>query len=474
MPPDMTRQKDEAVISTKNNCGKAAVLAHRALRRGYLTLCGTVIASVAMQVAWPYAPFAVFGCIVGACFFRMLVIQEKQAAKYEADLEKALARARAAEESRNRFFSIVSHDIRTPLNAILGYSEILRHGITSKAEMDEALDSIRASGTTLLQLVNDVLDLAKMDAGKMTLNPEKVSLSMLTDDVFASFRLAAAEKGISLVDRTAGVPAVLVDAHRFRQILFNLVGNAVKFTKTGSVTVSASYADGGLELAVSDTGCGIPQDMLAHVLDPFVQVQDRSHSADRASGTGLGLSICKSMVRLMGGTLDVESELGKGSTFRIAIHGVKEAEAGLDEETDQAGVAESSSRCIPKSVLVVDDSSVNRKVLEAHLRRAGVASVDFASDGAEALAKLGAALAAGSPHDFVFSDFWMPVMNGLEFVKKLRGDIRFAGLPVFAVTGDTESLDDAGASLFSGVLFKPLTYERLMNAFSCNLSRNYV
>ena len=158
----MTRQKDEAVISTKDNCGKAAVLAHRALRRGYLTLCGTVIASVAMQVAWPYAPFAVFGCIVGACFFRMLVIQEKQAAKYEADLEKALARARAAEESRNRFFSIVSHDIRTPLNAILGYSEILRHGITSKAEMDEALDSIRASGTTLLQLVNDVLDLAKM------------------------------------------------------------------------------------------------------------------------------------------------------------------------------------------------------------------------------------------------------------------------------------------------------------------------
>ena len=146
----------------------------------------------------------------------------------------------------------------------------------------------------------------------------------------------------------------------------------------------------------------------------------------------------------------------------------------MDGETDQAGVAESSSRCIPKSVLVVDDSSVNRKVLEAHLRRAGVASVDFASDGAEALAKLGAALAAGSPHDFVFSDFWMPVMNGLEFVKKLRGDIRFAGLPVFAVTGDTESLDDAGAGLFSGVLFKPLTYERLMNAFSCNLSRNYV
>ena len=245
----MTRQKDEAAILTKDHCGKAMVLAHRALRRGYLMLSVTVAASVVMQAIWPHAPFAVFGCVVGICFFRILVIQEKQALKHEADLENALARARAAEESRSRFFSIVSHDIRTPLNAILGCSEILRHGVMNKVERDDALDSIRASGTTLLQLVNDVLDLAKMDAGKLTLSPEAVSLSRLTSDVFASFRLAAAEKGIELVDKTADVPAVLLDAHRFRQVLFNFVGNAVKFTKTGSVTVSASYAGGRLEVA---------------------------------------------------------------------------------------------------------------------------------------------------------------------------------------------------------------------------------
>ena len=470
----MTRQKDESAVSTKDPCSRIEVLAHRALRRRYLMLCVTVVASMVLQILWPHAPFAVFGSLVGMCFFRMLVIQEKQAEKYEAVLEKALVRARAAEESRTRFFSIVSHDIRTPLNAILGYAELLRHGLTTKAERDDALDSIRASGTTLLQLVNDVLDLAKMDAGKMTLNPEAVSLSRLTNDVFASFRLVAAEKGIALVDRAADVPTVLLDAHRFRQILFNLVGNAVKFTKTGSVAVSASYAGGRLEVAVADTGCGIPSDMLTHVLDPFVQVQDRSHSADRAAGSGLGLSICVNLVKVMGGTLDVESELGKGSTFRIAIPGVMEAEEDEAGEADPDAGAEDGSRCIPASVLVVDDSPVNRKVLAAHLRRAGVASIDFASDGAVALAKLDASMSAGNPHDFVFSDLWMPVMNGLEFVEKLRGDIRFADLPVFAVTGDTESVDDARAGLFSGMLFKPLTYDRLIDAFSCNLSRGDV
>lgn len=164
------------------------------------------------------------------------------------------------------FFGIVNHDIRTPLNAILGYAELLRGGVGSQAEMYEALDSIRASGTTLLQLVNDVLDLEKMDVGKMTLCPEPMRLSRLVDDVFASFRLAASEKGIELVDRVADVPVVLLDEHRFRQILFNLIGNAVKFTSRGFVTVSASYTGTKLEVSVSDTGCGIPPDMLGRAI----------------------------------------------------------------------------------------------------------------------------------------------------------------------------------------------------------------
>ena len=256
--------------------------------------------------------------------------------------------------------------------------------------------------------------------------------------------------------------AVLLDAHRFRQILFNLIGNAVKFTVRGTVTVAASYADTTLEVSVSDTGCGIPADMLTHVLDPFVQVQDPSHySAERTRGTGLGLSSCRSLVNFMGGRIIVESELEKGSTFRICIPRVV-----LGPETPAADPKQAvAAKNLPKHVLVVDDSSVNRLVLAALLKRAGIASIDHAVDGVDALAKLDSAMKAGNPHDFVFSDFWMPNMNGLEFIEKLRGDARFIHLPVFAVTADTEARHDARANLFTGILIKPMTSDKLIEVF---------
>ena len=363
----------------------------------------------------------------------------------------------------------MSHDIRTPLNAILGYSELLQKDATSQAERDVALKSISASGTTLLQLVNDVLDLAKMDAGKMTLQLEPVLLNQLTDEVFSSFWRAADEKGIKLVNHTEGVPTVMIDGHRFRQILFNLIGNAVKFTKRGSVTVSASYAGGTLDVSVSDTGCGIAPDMLTHILDPFVQVQDPTHAADRAGGTGLGLSICKRLVDAMGGELYVESELGKGSTFRARIPGVRKVESG---GVESGGVKDLPSPThplthsfTPKHVLVVDDSPVNQKVLSAFLKKAGVASIDVAGDGVEALAKLDSSAKAGNSYDLVFSDFWMPNMNGLEFIEKFRADSRFGHLPAIAVTADTEFHKDSRFRLFNDVLLKPLTYGKLMEVF---------
>ena len=440
--------------------------------------CLTMAVAIVLQIIWPLWPYYALGCLVGNCFFhvfvvederaklRQAVIEREQMANHAAELEKALARARAAEKSRSTFFSIVSHDIRTPLNAILGYAELLQFGVMSQAERDEALKSIRSSGTTLLELVNDVLDLAKMDAGKMTLKPESVRLTQLTDDVFASFRMAADRKGIDLVNRTADVPMVLLDEHRFRQILFNLVGNAVKFTAHGSVTVAASYVGTNLEISIADTGCGIPADMLAHIFDPFVQVQDPSHAADRAGGTGLGLSICRSLVEMMGGEIVVESELGKGSTFRARIPGV----AG--SEGRPKSIAESKRsvtlKKLPKHVLVVDDSPVNRSVLTAFLKRTGIGSIDYACDGGEALAALDSSIKARHPHDFVFSDFWMPNMNGLEFIEKLRADPRFSRLPVFALTADTEVHSDVRTKLFTGILFKPLTCDKLVEVFAAN------
>ena len=456
-----------------------ALGSYGSVRRRYIVaflFCLTMAVAIVFQIIWPLWPYYALGCLIGNCFFhvfviederdelRRVVIEREQAAKHAAELKKALERARAAEKARSMFFSIVSHDIRTPLNAILGYSELLQSGGQNPAERDEALESIRASGTTLLQLVNDVLDLAKMDSGKMVLLSEPVQLTRLTDEVFASFRLAASGKGIELVNRTAGVPTVLLDEHRFRQILFNLVGNAVKFTARGSVTVAASYVGTNLEVSVSDTGCGIAPDMLARILDPFVQVLDPSHSADRVGGTGLGLSICRSLVEVMGGELAVESEPGKGSTFRTRIPGVVASDGNPKRVAEPKLV--SALKKLPKHVLVVDDSPVNRKVLTAFLKRAGAITVDLAGDGEEALSQLESAMKADRPYDFIFSDFWMPNMNGLEFIEKLRADSRFSSLPVFALTADTESHADARADLFTGILLKPLTFDKLVEALA--------
>jgi signal transduction histidine kinase len=435
-------------------------------RRNMMILLFSVTIAVAnlLQVIWPLTPFTSLGCLVCNCFFHTFVIQDVEAARHMIELERALERARKAEKARSMFFSIVSHDIRTPLNAILGYSELLQNGIKSPAEMDEALQSIRESGTTLLQLVNDVLDLAKLDSGKMTLHPEPLLLSRLTDNVFASFRLAAAEKGIELVNRTADVPEVLLDEHRFRQILFNLIGNAVKFTKSGTITVAASYADTNLEFSVSDTGCGIPSDMLKSILDPFVQVHDPSHAPDRATGSGLGLSICRSLIEAMGGELAVESEVGTGSTFRARIPGV--AVSGETTKTAAAPKMFAAPKNHPEHVLVIDDSQVNRSILSAFLKKAGVVSIGQACDGEEALAELDLAEKEGRPYDFVLSDLWMPNMNGMEFVEKLRADSRFGGLPVYALTADTEFKRDDRTKLFNGTLLKPLTYDKLVDLFA--------
>ena len=427
-------------------------------------LCATLAVALVLQVVWPLTPFTALGCLIGNCFFHVFVVREEQSARHMAKLEAALNRARKAEKAKSMVFSIVSHDIRTPLNAILGYAELIENGIESEKEKEEALKSIRASGTTLLQLVNDVLDFAKMDSGKMTLVLEPTRFDALTDDVFASFRLAAAEKGVELVNQAAGVPAVVVDSHRFRQILFNLVGNALKATERGKVKVAAAYSGNCLDVVISDTGRGIPPEALAHVFEPFFQVHDPSRSAYSEVGTGLGLPICRNIVQLMGGDISVASEVGKGTTFRIRIPNVLQ---GKESAVKSAAPAQGAARKnMPGRVLVVDDSPVNRSVLKAFLSKAGIASIDCACDGEEAFAKLDSAAKAGEPLDFVFTDFWMPNANGLDLVEKIRSDPRFGRLPVFAVTADSECRHDDRSKLFTGILLKPMTYEKLLESLA--------
>lgn len=426
--------------------------------------CISTAAAIILQILWPLTPATALGCLIGNCFFHVFVIQDEQSTHQMTELEAALAHAHAADKARCMFFSIVSHDIRTPLNAILGYADLLQSGLKTEEERSEALIAIRESGTTLLQLVNDVLDLAKIDSGKMVLNLEPVRLTRLTESVFSSFRMAAEQKKLQLINQTDSVPKILLDEHRFRRVLVNLVGNAVKFTDEGSITVSAIYAGTDLEVSVSDTGCGIPQDMLEHILDPFVQVQDPSHSADRAGGTGLGLSICRGLVEAMGGKLTVKSRRGRGSTFTAYIPDVE----FLEEKTAPSIALKQNAGPVklPQHVLIVDDSPVNRAVLRSFLKKAEIALIDQACDGQEALQLLDATAKEGDLYDCVISDLWMPNMNGMEFIEKLRADARFRELPVIALTADTEYRRDARAYHFTSILLKPVTYDKLLDVFA--------
>ena len=426
--------------------------------------CIIVAASVILQVLWPLTPFTSLACLVGNCFLHVFVVQDEQAARHMAELEKALARVHAAEEARSRFFSIVSHDIRTPLNAILGYSEFLLGGTRSPEETSEALKAIRASGETLLLFIDDVLDLVTMKTGRLALRTEPVKISQLAGGALSAFSVTAAAKGLKLVDRTGDLPVLMLDGKRLQQVLFNLIANAIRFTDEGSVTIAASYNGGQLEVSVADTGSGIPPDEQKRILDPFARVQDASHSTYKDVGTGLGLSICRRLLEAMGGSLTVESELGKGSVFKASIPGVASAGNPAPAEPSAAGPQqECAAANLPERVLVVDDSPVNRKVLTALLKKAGVDSSGQASDGVEALAALDAAVKEGRPYDLVFSDYWMPRMNGVEFVEAIHADARFNDLRVYLVTADTEFCNNAKCSLFTGVILKPIEYSAIVN-----------
>ena len=382
-----------------------------------------------------------------------------------------------AQKARSLFFSMVSHDIRTPLNAIVGYSQMLRDGAEDPKERAEGLENILFSAQTLLALVNDVLDLSKLDAEKMRFSPAPCDFPALLRHVAGTFRLETERKGVEMRVSCGGMPRLVIDEERVRQVLVNLVSNAVKFTDAGFVEVAAEFADGTLRFRVADTGCGIAPEDRPRVLEPFVQV---GPDKLRAGGTGLGLPICKSLLEKMGGSLSLESELGKGSTFSAELPGVavapeeKTTEHTESTEKENAGAAPSvpsvssvvENKTAVRSVLVVDDVPVNLMVEQALLRRAGVAEIVTAASGADALA----ALEKHGAFDLVLSDLWMPEMDGYELCAKLRADRRWKALPVYAVTADVEARKSVADRGFDGILLKPVTVEAL-GSFLASLAK---
>ena len=386
--------------------------------------------------------------------FHITLKDNRANAVFSERIQQALA--------KSLFFSSVSHDIRTPLNAIIGFSEMLKHGMNTKSEHDLAVNSILMSSRMLLQLVNDILDLSKLESGRMEINAEPTDVSELALEIATSFCATHQTPGLDIRFSAADVPRLMVDPHRLRQIAFNLMGNAVKFTKRGFIELSVSYESGTLRMAVRDTGCGIGEADLKKLARPFVQVG--AVSAQRA-GTGLGLHICRMLARAMGGDLEISSELGKGSTFSIVVPGVEVAESNeVRSGGVESGGVNSSTPPLPHSpthlrILVSDDTKMNQMVLKAMFRKLGVTDVTCADNGREALEIL---TAPDAPKfDFVLTDMWMPEMNGVKLVEAIRSNPAVAKTKVYLFTAEVEMKDSYAADGFDGILLKPANLDAL-------------
>ena len=413
----------------------------------------TMAAAILFQLGDPFLPLYSLGCLFGCCFLHVFVIEDERdemhrkellARDYEAQLETE----RAANQAKSIFFSTVSHDIRTPLNAIVGFSELLGDGNPSEDERTRYITTIHSSAKVLARLVDDILDLSKMENGKLEIIEEPTDVPALAREVIDACEVVRARKSLVLKAEIGEMPWVSIDPQRVRQVLFNLLSNAYKYTDSGTITVRVHWQDGTLTLSVADTGKGLSQENITRVLQPFVQLADRDHR----EGTGLGLPICQKLATLMGGELTVSSEVGVGSIFTMTLRNVRTAEPPAKHQEQASQLSKAPSR-----ILVADDSAVNRAVLKAMLAKCGVTEVTMAENGREALD----ALQRDANYDLVLSDLWMPVMGGRELVSAIRADARFTRLPVYLVTADVEARHEAEANGFTGILLKPITLARL-------------
>lgn len=380
----------------------------------------------------------------------------------EEELRQLLSRAEAADRAKSEFLANMSHEIRTPMNGVLGMAELL-----AKTNLDTRqktfVDIIVKSGNALLTIINDILDFSKIDAGQMKLRKAAFDITEAVEDVATLLSSHAAEKNIELLVRAApDLPAAVIgDAGRFRQIVTNLVGNAVKFTERGHVFVDLGFqaADGGEIMAsirIEDTGIGIPPEKLESIFDKFSQVD--ASSTRRHEGTGLGLAITAGLVDLFGGYLNVESEGNKGSVFTVNL---PFAVAAARIEPKPLPINVQGAR-----VLVVDDNDVNRRILTEQLALWGFDGV-AAEGGGTGLAILEAAADLGIAVDAVVLDYHMPDMNGADVARRLRADPRFVELPIIFLT----SMDISGTEKEFAALNG---HAHLMKPARANVLRNTV
>jgi two-component system sensor histidine kinase EvgS len=393
----------------------------------------------------------------------------------ELRVSERTTQADAANKAKSEFLANMSHEIRTPMNAVLGYAELLSSMIEDKTQRNY-IESIKSSGRSLLTLINDILDLSKIEAGKLDLQFEFVNSYSFFSEFEQIFSLKLSEKGLKYrLEIFSGTPAgIYIDEARLRQIILNLIGNAIKFTEKGSIrlnvfaenpriiTVSSDKTEEYIDLIIEviDTGIGISRDMQEDVFNPFIQVE--GHNVKKYGGTGLGLAITQRLVSLMNGTIELHSKLKKGSSFKILIPDVSYLR-DFNKRIEEIHLDTQDIIFEKATIIVADDVDHNRKYLIDALRKTKIEIIE-AQNGQEAFY-----LAKKVVPDLIITDIRMPIMDGFDLLTRLKGNKALKHIPVIAYSASVMKAqrDRIRESQFTGLLIKPVKiaelYIELMN-----------